>query len=84
MARFFLNMLHGGEYVADIEGSDLPDLATAISEARAAAREILAERLRTGQPLGSSIFQICDEAGTVRASLDFKDAYDDQRDGALR
>ncbi|WP_409527172.1 DUF6894 family protein [Rhizobium sp. BK377] len=58
----------------DKEGSDCARLAVAIEEAKAGARDPMAERLRSGRELDGQCFEIVDDAGTLAAVVRFKDA----------
>ena len=60
--------------ILDPDGSDLPDLEAARAEALAGARDILAEKLRTGKVLDGQRIEIVDEANAVRAIVPLKDA----------
>src|SRR5258707_14522573 len=49
MARFYFHFLEGTSLATDDEGIDLPDLAAAVREAELAARELLAEAIKTSK-----------------------------------
>jgi len=53
----------GDQIVPDDEGVDLPDLSAAQREAILAARELLAEAIKSGRPEVPEAFVIADEAG---------------------
>ncbi|MDB5645823.1 hypothetical protein [Methylobacterium sp.] len=74
MPRYFLNIRDGADVIEDLEGSILPDIEAACREAVAAARDILAEKLRAGEVMDGQVFEITDEAGIVRARLPLKEA----------
>lgn len=74
MSRYFLNIRDGSDLIEDLEGSILPDIDAACREAMAAARDILAEKVRTGKVVNGQFFEITDETGTVQARVPFKDA----------
>ncbi|MGU3363069.1 DUF6894 family protein [Methylobacterium sp. M6A4_1b] len=74
MPRFFLNIRDGADFIEDLEGSLLPDVEAACREALAAARDILAEKLRAGEVINGQLFEITDEAGIVRAFLPMRNA----------
>lgn len=75
MPRYFLH-LRGGEWsVEDPEGNVLPDLGAAVMAAEAAARDILASMLTGGEPLDGQSIEIADGAGTVLATVRFKDVF---------
>jgi len=74
MPRFFLNIRDGSDFIEDLEGSLLPNVEAACREALAAARDILAAKLRAGEVVNGQMFEITDEAGIVRAKVALKDA----------
>ena len=63
MGRFYFHLRTGDELIPDDEGVDLPDLSAAQREALLAAREVLAEAIKTGKPQIPDAFVIADEAG---------------------
>ena len=63
MPRYFLHIRDGDELIPDEEGTELPDLDAAKAEAIAGARDILAEKLRSGERLDGEVIEIADEAG---------------------
>ena len=74
MPRFFLNIRDGADFVEDPDGSVLPNIEAACREALAAARDILADKIRAGEVIGEQLFEITDESGIVRALLPMRDA----------
>jgi hypothetical protein len=71
MPRFFMHVREADELIEDLDGSDLPDLEAARSEATAAAREIAAEHLKAGKALGVRRIEIRDDAGRMLATVPF-------------
>lgn len=71
--RYFFNIRDGETFIADPEGSDLGSLEAAIDEAKANAREMIAERLRTGAALRDQVFELTNDSGDIVARIDFKD-----------
>ena len=63
MGRFYFHLQVGDQIVPDDEGKELPDLSAAEHEAIEAARELLAEAIRSGKPEVPEAFVIADEAG---------------------
>jgi hypothetical protein len=63
MGRFYFHLRAGDQIVPDDEGVDLPDLSAAQREAILAARELLAEAIKSGRPEVPEAFVIADEAG---------------------
>jgi hypothetical protein len=65
MGRFYLRLKTGNEIIPDDEGSELPDVAAATSEALQAARELLAEAIKAGRAKVPDAILIADEAGRM-------------------
>ena len=63
MGRFYFHLQADDQIVPDDEGVDLPDLSAAQHEAILAARELLAEAIKSGRPEVPEAFVIADEAG---------------------
>lgn len=60
MARFYFNFRNGPEFLADPEGLDLADVATAHATAIASLRDILAEDMLAGMLNRGSTIEIED------------------------
>ena len=73
MPRFFFHIRHQDQTVPDPEGSDLPDLATAVAEATRSARELMADELRHGPLTPGRSFEIVGDDGAVLATVAFQD-----------
>jgi hypothetical protein len=52
---------------------DLPDLQSAREEAQDSARELLAETVRSRQPIDHKRIEVVDEGGTVVENIKFRD-----------
>ena len=74
MTRYFFHIRSRTERIKDREGADFDTLPAALTEARLAAREILAEDMRKGQIDETRIFEIVDEQGQLVARLPFSEA----------
>lgn len=74
MPRFFFHVRDGDGLTEDPDGSELPDLAAALAEARAAARELVAERIRAGKGPDGRRFEVSDAAGRTLATVPFRAA----------
>ena len=72
MPRFYFNIRDGDALIEDPDGSDLRDLDVARAEALAAAREILANRLRSNQILDGQRIEITDATGDLLATVSLK------------
>jgi hypothetical protein len=69
MRTFYFHLKHGEHLIADEEGVTLPDLAAARHEALQAAREILADAIKTGNPNVADAIVVVDEDGRTVDSL---------------
>jgi hypothetical protein len=63
MGRFYFHIRDGDQLIPDEEGQDLPDTSEALREARLAARQLLAEAIKSGRERVPDAFVIADEAG---------------------
>ena len=75
MPRFYLHIRDGDHTIWDEEGYDLPDLTAARAEAIQGARTVLSEKLKIGEPLDGQRIDIMDEAGSLLATVWFKDVF---------
>jgi hypothetical protein len=73
MPRYFFNIRDDQGIVRDEEGMDLPDLQSAREEAQDSARELLAETVRSRQPIDHKRIEVVDEGGTVVENIKFRD-----------
>jgi hypothetical protein len=71
MSRFYFHIRLGDEIVIDQEGSDLPDPVAAREEALAAARQILADAIRSGNEATPEAFVIADGEGSELETVPF-------------
>jgi hypothetical protein len=69
MTKFFFHIRDDSRLVEDGRGLDLPDLASALAEARRAAREIRSRFPDSSGALDNKEFEICDAAGRELAVL---------------
>jgi hypothetical protein len=74
MPLYYFNLRTQGALELDPEGIDLPDLPAAENAALEGAREIMAERLRHGEPMNGSQFEVADESGRTVHILKFTEA----------
>lgn len=72
--RYHFHIQLGPRVILDAEGSELPSDVSARNEAIAAAREIMASRLRDGQALGLDVFRIHDASGQLVMEVPFREA----------
>jgi hypothetical protein len=74
MPRFYIHIRRNGERIEDSEGVELHDLGAAVAEAKAAAREWAADRVRRGLEPDQAIYEISDSQGKLLVSLNMRDA----------
>jgi hypothetical protein len=73
MPRFFFHCRNQDQTYLDPEGSDLPDLASALAEVTRSAREMMADELRHGPLTPGRSFDIVGDDGAVLATIAFHD-----------
>jgi hypothetical protein len=73
VTRYFFNVRSGDTYISDAEGQEHVDLHAAQEEAEIAAREIVSEAVKFGQPIDGRKFEITDASGAICATLPFRD-----------
>jgi hypothetical protein len=64
MPKYFFHIRDGSDLIEDLEGMELPDDNSIRTEALAAAREIMADRIKAGKSIDGQEFLIFDEAGS--------------------
>jgi hypothetical protein len=73
MPHYFLHVKDASGVLQDPDGQECDDLAAARQEAIEAARDLMAECLRLGQPLGlSRQMAIGDESAEIISTVPFK------------
>ncbi len=63
MPKFFFHLHEGGKLRRDTEGLELPGKREAVEEARAAAYDIIMDRVASRKWIADDRFEIADEAG---------------------
>jgi hypothetical protein len=84
MPRFFFHACSPGGRIEDPEGSDFTNLDAARADAVAAAREVLAEKIKAGEDARDWRLEITDEAGVLLATVRFGDAVEPSSSGSVR
>jgi hypothetical protein len=75
MPRYFLHVKTGPDLLRDPDGQEFDDLTAARQEAIEAARDLMAECLRSGRPLNlGREMVLADENGDVVATVTFRAA----------
>lgn len=72
--RYYFNIREGGTLIEDPDGQEFATPEAMRTEAVEAARELMATRLLSGQPMDGRTFEMVDEAGTLVGELPFRDA----------
>jgi hypothetical protein len=71
MPTYYFNIVdRDGSVIKDIEGSRHSNDAEAHDQAKAAARELIAEALHHAQPLRCAAIEVCDADGNKLSSVD--------------
>jgi hypothetical protein len=71
MSRYYFHLRFDDRTIADQDGSDLPDAAAARQEALVAARQILADAIRSGSENIPEAFVIADSEGKEFETVPF-------------
>lgn len=74
LTRYFFHIRDGDVLIEDPDGSDFVSVEEARAEAILSARDLLAERLRSGGVLDGQTIEITDLNGTVVAIVPLRDA----------
>lgn len=74
MPVFYFNVIVGGQAIADLEGTELPNLETARMNAIDDARYLMSTAVLEGRDISQRTIDICDENGTVLLTLGFSEA----------
>jgi hypothetical protein len=72
MPRFYFNVRDGDTLIADQEGVEMPGKSAAVEEATQAARDLLAERVKYGEPIESRQFDVLNDRGETILTLPFR------------
>jgi len=72
MPRFYFNVRDGDSVITDPEGIEVPGLRAVEDEATQAARDLLADRVKHGEQIGSRKFEVIDETGRQVLTLPFR------------
>ena len=76
MPTCFFHVRDGGLLLEDKDGTDLPDLDAAVAEARASAREIAADSLRSDEVIDGRTIEITDDTQAVLATVLIRDVLE--------
>jgi hypothetical protein len=85
MPKLFFNMRIDGVLVLDDDGTEFADLDAAVAEARAAALDLIAARIRDNDPsVLENAFEITDEQGVVLRTVKFTEGLRQEFQQAIR
>jgi hypothetical protein len=77
MQRYYFNLNFLRNYAPDEEGSQLPNLEAAKTEARQIIRELAADYLKGRRVFDLHSVRICDESGTLLAEASVPEALNE-------
>jgi hypothetical protein len=77
MQRYFFNLCFLRDYVADEEGSELPNLEAAKTEGRQIIRDLAADFIKNQRVFDLHSVRICDESGTLLAEASVPEALNE-------
>ena len=72
MSHFYLDVLDGDQVIQDLEGIDFADRETALAEAAAGARDLVAHGIMQNQDVSGQSFLIRDNHGEAVATVPFR------------
>ena len=78
MKRYYFNIRDDGSTVMDEEGEEHASLEEARQSAVDAIKELAAARIRTGEVIGNTVLDVCDETGGVLKSISFRQVIEEQ------
>ena len=73
MPRFYLDVLDGDQVIEDPDGIDFADLDTALAEAVAGARDLVAHGIMQNEDVSGQSFLIRDGQGKTVATVPFRE-----------
>jgi hypothetical protein len=73
VTHFYLDVLDGDQVIQDPEGIDFADRETAIAEAVAGARDLVAHGIMQNEDVSGQVFRIRDGQGETVATVPFRD-----------
>jgi hypothetical protein len=73
VSMFFFHVRTGERFARDEEGIDLPDLDAARQEATASVREIVANAILAGEPVGDRAVHVVDQTDALVFAIQFRD-----------
>ncbi|CAN7259679.1 DUF6894 family protein [Rhizobium sp. LjRoot254] len=74
MPRYFFNVIAGSKVIADLEGTNLPDIEAAKEEALKDARALMSAAMLDGWDISGRSIAIRTEEGALVLNLAFREA----------
>ena len=71
MPLFYVHIRSSDGFIADEEGTDLPDSGYVLAEAEKSARDLLSAFVKAGKVVDHQGFEVMDEAGKVVLTYPF-------------
>ncbi len=72
MTRYFFHLRRNGDLVRDSEGDEFASVDDARSNAVKAVQELVAARIKGGQPIPDEHIEVCNGAGDLQFSISFR------------
>lgn len=72
MSRYFFHIRNGDQLEIDDQGTEFPSKECAVSDARIAAREMIAALLLSGEAFDGRQFEITTEDGSIVDTVEFR------------
>ncbi len=73
MPRYYFHIRDGENRVEDEEGTEVPDLEAAKSEARASARDLAIDEIRNERPVDGRVIEVADDQGKMLLTIAIRD-----------
>mgnify|MGYP000229261291 CR=1 FL=1 len=74
LTRYFFNVVANGQTIKDLEGTELPNIEAARTEALKDIRSLMSAAVLEGVDISERVMEICDDAGGVALSIAFSRA----------
>jgi DNA-binding NtrC family response regulator len=74
LTRYFFNVIANGKTIRDLEGTELPNIDAARTEALKDIRSLMSAAVLEGLDISERVMEVCDDAGDVALSIAFSRA----------
>lgn len=78
MKRYYFHIRDEGGTALDEEGEEHASIEEACQSAVDAIKELAAARIRTGEVIGNTFLDVCDETGAVLMSISLRQVIEEQ------